>query len=327
MASVARIGVLSLVALCLSTRESAAQLPPLVELTAQYVPESEVPGAGGLHAQVSSYDAAFNVPLVLGKRTFLIPGGQYHAESVSFSQTPEGFKPLRALHSIDVPVLLAHQLSDEWSLAFRVWPGIAGDFHGFDSSMLRVGALAMGSWTPSEKLTLGGGALASYGFGELLPLPVVYVDWKPEPWFRAEASLPFFASALFRIGDRFEVGALGDVNGNEYAIQDSAIRDSYPCAASETDDPATPVDETQKDSSNCTDHLAYSSVTAGGVARVRVVSTVWVTTFLARTLFRRSEFKNPDGETIAGGRADLPNEIVFRAGLVFRIPMPGEPGS
>ena len=29
----------------------------------------------------------------------------------------------------------------------------------------------------------------------------------------------------------------------------------------------------------------------------------------------------------AGGRADLPNEIVFRAGLVFRIPMPGEPGS
>ena len=327
MASTSRIAALSLIAVCAWTREGVAQLPPLVELSAQYVPESEVPGAGGLHAQVSSYDAAFNVPLTLGKSTFLITGGQYHAESVSFSDTPEGFKPLRALHSIDLPFLLAHQLSDEWALAFRVWPGIAGDFHGFDSSMLRVGALAMGSYSPNRELTLGGGALASYGFGELLPLPVVYVDWKPAPWFRAEASLPFFASAIFRLGDRFEVGALADVNGNEYAIQDSEIRDSYPCAASDSDDPATSVDETRKYSSNCSDHLAYSSVAAGAVARVRVVSTVWATTFLGRTLFRRSEIKNPDGETIAGGRADLPNEIVFRAGLVFRIPMPGEPGS
>jgi len=301
-------------------------MPPLVEVQAQYVPESEVPGAGGLRAQVSSYDAAFNVPLALGEKTFLIAGGQYHAESVSFSRTPDDFIPMNALHSIDLPVLLAYQLSEKWSLAFRVWPGIAGDFRGFDGGMLRIGGLAMGTWVPSRELSLGAGAMVSYGFGELLPLPVVYADWKPEPWFRVEASLPFFASAIFRIGDRFEVGALGDVNGNEYAIKDGDIRDRYPCRAAENDDPATPVNETRSDSANCTDHLAYSSITAGGVARVRLFSTLWATTFLGRTLFRRYEFKNPEGDTIAGGKADLPNEIVFRAGLVFRIPMPGEPG-
>jgi hypothetical protein len=319
--------VLFAVSLVFLVRESSAQMPPLVEVGAQYVPESEVPGAGGLRAQVSSYDAALNVPLVLGDKTFLIPGAQYHAESVSFSRTPDGFTPLPSLHSIDLPVLLAHQLSDEWALAFRVWPGIAGDFHGYDASMLRLGGLAMASFTPSRELTLGGGALASYGFGELLPLPLLYVDYKPERWFRAEASLPFFASAIFRIGDRVELGALADVNGNEYAIQDSAVRERYPCRALTTDDPATMVDETEADPRNCLDHLAYSSVTGGAVARVRIVSTLWASTFLGRTLFRRYELKNADGDTIAGGKADLPNELVFRAGLTFRIPMPGEPGS
>jgi len=38
-----------------------AQLPPLAEVSGQYLPGSRVPDGGGLRSQVSSYDAAVNV--------------------------------------------------------------------------------------------------------------------------------------------------------------------------------------------------------------------------------------------------------------------------
>jgi hypothetical protein len=328
LVSVARLAaILTLATLLVWTGTGRAQLPPLAELSSQYVSESEVPGSNGLRAQVSSYDASLNVPLALGARTFLIPGAQYHADSVSYSNTPPGFVALSSLHSLDLSVLLAQVLSERWSLAFRVWPGIAGDFHEFDSRVFRLGGLAMANWSPSERLTLGAGALASYGFGELLPLPMIYADWKPASWFRVEASLPFFATAIARVGDRLELGLQGDVNGNEYAIRQTEIRGRYPCAGSESDDPSTSADETHSDPKECVDHLAYSVIAAGATARIRIVSTLWLTTFFGRTAFRRYELKNPDGGGVSGGKVDLPNEFLFRAGLVFRVPMPGEPGS
>jgi hypothetical protein len=319
--------ILTLAALLVWTRTGRAQMPPLAEISSQYVPESEVPDSNGVRAQISSYDASLNVPIPLGARTFLIPGAQYHADSVSYSNVSPGFVELSVLHSLDFPVVLAHMLSERWSLAFRVWPGIAGDFHEFDSSVFRLGGLAMANWRPSEHLMLGAGALASYGFGELLPLPLIYADWRPASSFRVEASLPFFATAIARVGDRLEVGLQADVNGNEYAIRQTEIRDRYPCAGNESDDPSTSADETRSDPDNCIDHLAYSVIAAGGTARVRIVSTLWLTTFFGRTAFRRYELKNPDGGGVSGGKVHLPNEFVFRAGLVFRIPMPGEPGS
>ena len=330
MAPPARSLRLSLVAVvsawvCLSlARHANAQLPPLAEGMTQYVPSSPVPGAGGLTAQISSYDVTLNVPTQLAEKTFLIAGLQYHVDSVSYAHEPPGFTPLNALHGLDLTLLLAQRLNDRWSLAFRAWPGLAGDLQPVDSGAIHIGALAMATWSPHPRFTLGGGALASYAFGQLLPLPLVYVDWQPRPLFRFEASLPFFASALFRFANRFELGALADVGGNEYAVRKAAIRKSYPCAAG-TDDPRTPLDESRADPSSCTDHLAYSVVSAGAVARVRLVSSLWLGTFFGHTLFRRYDLKNADGNRVPGGDVTLPNELVFRLGLTFRIPLPPAP--
>jgi hypothetical protein len=179
----------------------------------------------------------------------------------------------------------------------------------------------MVSWSPEgEPLTLGGGALASYSFGELLPLPMTYVDWAPVAGFRIEASLPFFASAIVSLQDRIELGLLADVGGNEYVIRKREIRNRYPCAV-EVDDPSTEANEAVAAPASCTDHLAYSVVAAGAVARVRLFSSLWLGTFVGRTLYRRYELKNAEGGTVPGGDADVPNEIAVRLALTFRIPM------
>jgi hypothetical protein len=298
-----------------------AELPPLAEVGVQYLPSSRVPEAGGLGAQVSSYDALFNVPLALGESTFFVPGVQYHVDSVSYSDEPPGFTPLDALHALDLTLLLAQRLNDAWTLSFRVWPGVAGDFEAIDASGLHVGALGMLTGSPGERFTLGGGVLASYAFGQLLPLPILYVDWAPLTVLRVEASLPFFASGVFSFADRVELGLLADVGGNEYSIRKPEIRERYPCVGG-TDDPATPADESRAEPASCTDHLAYSVVAAGAVARVRLFSSLWLGTFFGHTLYRRYELKNADGESVPGGEADLPNELVFRLALSFRIPAP-----
>jgi hypothetical protein len=298
-----------------------AQLPPLAEGSSQYLPTSRVAEAEGLGAQVSSYDALVNVPLVLGNGTFLVPGIQYHVDSVSYSDEPPGFVPLNTLHALDVTLLVARRLNDAWTLAFRVWPGVAGDFEALDTGALRVGALAMVTWSPGERLTLGGGALASYSFGELLPLPMAYVDWAPVPALRVEASLPFFASIVAGLENRIELGLLADVGGNEYVIRKPEIAKRYPCSAG-VDDPGTALDESRAAPARCTDHLAYSVVVAGAVARVRLFSSLWLGTFVGPTLYRRYELKNADGGTVPGGDADVPNELAFRLALTFRIPTP-----
>jgi hypothetical protein len=297
-----------------------AQLPALAEVNAQYVPESSVPNADGLRAQVASYDAAVNVPIALSETTYLIPGAQYHVDSVSYSDAPAGFTELKALHALEFPVLLAHQVAERWTLAFRIWPGVAGDSSRLDSGALRLGGLAMASWAPSRQFTLGAGAMASYAFGELLPLPLVYVEWKASPWFRVEGSLPSFVSARFAVGDRLEFGVQADLSGNEYAVRHAEIAESYPCTSGGRDDPSTPTNEGLADPELCLDHVAYSVIAAGGVARLRVVSSLWLTAFLGHTLFRRYDLKAADGDSVPGGSVDLPNEVLFRAGFVFRIP-------
>ena len=201
---------------------------------------------------------------------------------------------------------------------------MAGDFAALDLSALHVGALGMVTWSGKEGPTLGGGVVASYAFGQLLPLPLLYVDWSPLDSFRLEGSLPYFASAIVSIADRVELGLLADVGGNEYSIREPRISERYPCVAG-VDDPSTPGDESRADPASCTDHLAYSVVAAGAVARVRLFSSVWLGTFFGHTLYRRYELKNADGGTVPGGKADVPNEVAFRLALTFRIPLPEEP--
>jgi len=301
-----------------------AQLPPLAEAVTQYMPPATVEEAGGVNAQITSYDALVNVPTRLARTTFFIPGLQFHVDSISYANEPPSFTPVRSLIGLDLTLLLAHQLNDTTTLSFRVWPGVAGDLKKLDAGALRVGGLGMLSWAPSERVTLGGGALASYSFGQLLPLPMLYLDWTPRRYLRVEASLPFFASTTFRWSDRLELGALADVSGNEYAIRSAEVRDRYPCVGGR-DDATTPVIEGRASPGNCTDHLAYSVVAVGAIARVRLFSSLWLGAFFGHTVFRRYDLKNPDGGRLPGGEVDMPNVPVFRLGFTFRIPSPEAP--
>ena len=191
-----------------------AQMPDLLGVGAQYMPPAELQGRGPTSAQVTSYDASLNVPLPLGSRTFLIPGLAYHFDSVSYSNTPPDFTQLRAFHSLELPLLVVQLLPNGWALSFRAAPGLAGDFRRFDGGLFHLSAVALASRSFSERVALGGGAVATYSFGSLLFLPAVSVEWKPIDGLVVQGFVPVFMSAKYTFSNRVELGVRGDIAGN-----------------------------------------------------------------------------------------------------------------
>jgi len=292
------------VALLAVVPDAWAQLPPLLEMSGQYLPASDIGSVPGLRAQVATYDASVSVPVPVGRSAYLLPGATYHAESVSYDRMPPGFQQVRALHAADLSLLYTQAVSERWWVSLRGSAGLAGDFAAIDSGHLRVGGFAMATYAFGEHLVLGGGALVTHAFGELHPLPMVYLDWRARPWLRIEANLPVMAEVRTTLANRVELGVLADVNGNEYAIRDSAIRSDPQCSSG----------------GGCMDHISLAVVAAGAVARVRLFSTLWLSATAGRTLWRRFEQKDADNRLLAGGREDLPSEFLFRGGLVWRLP-------
>jgi hypothetical protein len=301
-----------------STRTAAAQFPDLVDISAQYLPGVEL-SEPPIEVQIASYEGTLNVPLVLGERTFLIPGVAYHNDAVSYPRTTPGFTPLRAFHSLELPLLFVQLLPHDWSLSLRVAPGLAADSPRLEREQLRLSALALATRSFSERLVAGGGALASYSFGTLLPLPAVYLEWKPRADLKLEAFLPAFADVRYSLGGRVELGLRADVAGNSYAVRDNRIRRAWPCAAV-GDDPASSSNETLAQPEQCFDHVEYSLGVVGIVAGVRLFSSVWWTAFAGHTVFRRFDQRNAQDERIPAGLHAMPDAPVVRTALTWRIP-------
>lgn len=288
-----------------------AQFPDLVDLSAQYLPGVPLEDPRPLEVQVASYEGTLNLPIVLGKNTFLIPGVGYHNDAVSYAHLPPGFTELRAFHSIDVPLLFVQLLPNDWSMSVRLAPGLAADSPGLEAEQLRLSALMLFTRSFSERLVLGAGGLASYSFGTLLPLPALYAEWKPIDGWRIESFLPAFVDSRYTFWDRLELGLRADIAGNSYAVRDERIHNAWPCAG----DGALGADRAQ-----CFDHVAVSTGVVGLVTGVRLFGSVWWTAMGGYTVYRRFDQRNARDERVSGGLQAMPDAPFVRTNLTWRIP-------
>jgi hypothetical protein len=270
-----------------------AQSIDLVSAGAQYMPSAKLGGQPG-EAQVASYDVAVNAPIPLAEKTFIIPGLGYHADSVSYSGAGPGFVQLRAFQSVEASALVVQMLPKDWTIAARVATGLAGDFREVDAGLLRASAVATATHAFSKRFVLGGGAITSFGFGQFLPLPALFLDWKPADGFEVETFLPAFVRVHYTLMGRLRFGVAADFSGNQYAVRDSRLPGF--------------------------DNLAYSVGTAGLIVGIRLFSSVWLTGLAGHSFFRRLDRRDASRELLPGGSDDLPNVPVIRAGIVWKVP-------
>ncbi len=270
---------------------------------------------------MTAFNASVNLPVPLGNHTFLIPGLTYHFDSVSYYDTPANFTELRAFHSIGASLLAVQLLPNDWALSLRLAPELAGDFLGFDVALFHLSALALGTHSFSPRLSLGAGAIVTYAFGSLLPLPAVSAEWKPLDGVQILAFVPVLVSAKYTIGERLEMGLRADIGGNSYSVRDPRVTAVWPCAANASDNPATAANEATANPSECIDHVAYSVGVAGAQVGVRLFESVWLTAFAGTSFFRRLDQQNGNDDPISGGKLTIPNAFVARSSLVWRIPI------
>lgn len=290
-----------------------AQFPDLVEFSAGYLPDVpiDVPGHDGVRAQVASYSVGVNIPIVLTPKTFLVPGLAYRVDAVSYLGAPDGFADLRAFHALEVPLLFAQLLPNDWSLALRVAPGIASDFRDIDTGALRLSGAALAVHAFSDEVSLGFGVIASYGFGSFMVLPALLLTLGSDDATVAfELMAPAFAKLRVRATTGLELGLRADVSGSSYAVSDPRVAGRWPCV-----DGSSPADPDQ-----CFDNLAYSVVDASFYVAVKLWGTLWLDASVGHTLYRRFEANDADGDPAQDGGQDLPNTWGAKVGLVLKIP-------
>jgi hypothetical protein len=316
---IAPIAIVWLV-LAVSPNPAAAQLPALVELSAQYTPRAELDGAEPTRAQISSYQLGLNVPIVLPGGQFLIPGFGYHIDAIAYPSVPGDTRTHSTFHAPELSALFVQLLPNRWSVSVRAAASLAGGFETIDRRMIGYSALALASKSLSDRLNVGAGALVTGGFGTILPLPAVSVRWRPLDEVQIEVFVPAFASARYQAWNRVEVGARVEVTGNTYAIRDARTMARWPCAAQPADDPASSPDESMAKPDACVDHVSYTVASAGLLAGVRLTSTIWLTSFAGASFYRHVDSQARDGDAVPGAAQDLPRALFVRTSLVWRLP-------
>lgn len=309
------------VGLAIAARPSraAAQVPNLVDVSAQYVPTTRDDDPKSTESQISSYQVNLNVPIRLSPRRFMILGGGYRAETYTYSQMDKP-RAERTFHAPELSALFVQVLGGGWVATGRVSASLAGGFEHVDRGLLKINAIALASKTLSRELTIGGGALLTTGFGTTLPLPALLVNWRPTEAVLVETLLPAFINARYTAWDRVEIGGRVELTGSTYALRDRDVTDRWPCAGQTTDDPTTPDNEMMARPDQCIDHVSYTVANLGLLGGVRLTSSIWLTAFTGVTLYRHAERQNRDGDAVEGGAQSLPRTVFVRTNLTWRIP-------
>ena len=235
---------------------------------------------------VHTVQAAVSVRIPLGPRTFITPGVSYQGQFIRYTGTapPDSADEL---HTLEVPLTVLHIFDESWSFFGRVAPGLSGDFSGLDRHF-RLSALGLAGYRFGPRLSLGFGALVSYGAGKWLPLPAARVDWEIVDGLSLDALLPAFVKAVYRFDGRWEVAAVVQGEGARWAVHGES--------------------ETRT--------IEYFSIDAGGQLGARIAGTVWLSAFVGWNAWRRYEI---DGGPNAG-KYEPETGLVVRGGLEIRLP-------
>ncbi len=118
-------------------------------------------------------------------------------------------------------------------LFLQAGPGLLGELTNISSRDQQFQAFGYGCYSPSETLTLKGGAGFLHGAGLTLPLPLLGVTWAPTDNTVVDVMLPISARIDYNLNDHFGIFGLAEL--------DSLLFDVEKPLGSESDDFLVPL--------------------------------------------------------------------------------------
>jgi hypothetical protein len=288
---------LMLVALLATTPSPADAVQVIAGLSVEAHPRSSIASTlndePATEASVLVVEGSAVLPLVVrSDRALFAPIFSASRVGVSVHPLdPERDAALEALYDLHLNLVVSRELSNEWWMTAIVSPGIASDLRRLDRGHLTFQAAAFATHRVQSNLVWGLGGSATNAFGESAVIPLVALEWVGSHT-RADLLLPARAAVLWRVGARAEIGVVGNLSGNVYALgREGELRDAV---------------------------VRYSVVNLGGSALLGL--TPWLELVLSggTSLARRLEIEDARGVRIHNARMDP--GFSFSAGLSILSP-------
>ncbi|MEM6929350.1 MAG: DUF6268 family outer membrane beta-barrel protein [Myxococcota bacterium] len=292
-------------ALCAWAASSPARAGELVTMQVQSTSPVVYETPAPVTTEVNAFALEFGLPIQIAAGTYLLPGASYRLEAPRFVEPPADALPVPRLHEVDVSLALLQSVGERWTLMGQLAGGLAGDLIAVDRDVVRLSGFVLAKREMSETVRFGLGAAATWAFGQLLPLPLVALDWHPSDRFALVALLPATTTATWRPADRLRLGGFAEIVGNEYAIRLPQIAGGPDCTGP-TRNPA-----------ECVDHLAYTDGNGGAFVGARLAGELWLDLRGGVSVYRRFEMLNADDEPVSFGEQRLPPAPFVKARLTY----------
>jgi len=300
-----RVRIGTTLVLAMGMAAPAAQAGEVVSLQIQSTSPVVYETPEPITTEVNALAVELGLPVQVAPGAYLLPGASYRLEVPRFVDPPPEALPVPRLHEVEVSLALLQEVGDHWIVIGQVAGGLAGDLLAIDRDVVRLSGFVLAKREVSDTLRLGFGGAATWAFGQLLPLPLLSVDWEPSEQFAIEALLPAHVLATWRPIDRVRAGVFGEIVGNEYAIRLPEIAQGPDCVGP-TSDPA-----------ECVDHLAYTDGNGGAFAGARLTGELWLEVRGGVSFYRRFDPRSAQNESVSFGEQRLPQAPFIKARLTY----------
>jgi hypothetical protein len=188
----------------------------------EYFPSMElanpIAGAPGLEIQAEGWSLGAAFPLAFAEGKIIVLNQiNYKRTDLSYQNMPEDGNDIEQIQSIGYTLFMIDSLSHKWKMVAVVTPGLASDFEGkVSSDDFTFGAVFGFIRRISKTFELGFGLAYMPDFGEPLPLPFLYIDWKIAPKLTANGILPTNMILAYKLNPKIDLGLSLKVDGNRY---------------------------------------------------------------------------------------------------------------
>jgi hypothetical protein len=230
---------------------------------------------GGKTRLVAGLNYVYTRYALSGLQTATLSGAD-GTETLQASPVPQD------LHAITALLSLTQAMSDRWTAAIALKPGIYSDLRVIDSSSFSLQGKAAFVYRASKDFRIGLGLSYQSRFGSPQLLPVGILDWHIGGPVRLSVTAPESAELLIVPNDRLVFNLFGRVTGGSYRIHpDATLKQTDPASGQTTTEPVP-----------FTYDLSYSTISVGAGARVRIADGLYAALEVPVALNRKWEADN-----------------------------------
>jgi len=186
-----------------------------------HLADPQTPAEEDLEIQLSVLRVGGAFPLVFaGGKTMLINQFDLRLFNVDYSNWDPvelGEDKVDKLYEITYTLFLLQTLSPKWQLLAIAAPGLATSFEaGVTWDDFRMEAALGAIRVFGERFSLGAGLAYTRDFGDPIPFPFLFVDWKISPKWSAFGLIPVSANITYNLSKRLDLGVIYELNGDLY---------------------------------------------------------------------------------------------------------------